>query len=114
MLVVLKGNNVKQASPGDIIMIQGILFPTRKLGFKEQYSLSFDTHIEAFKVLREKKKYVEMAITEEQIKKVEDEVSKTTADSLFAKLTRSIAPEIYGMDMVKRALLLLMTGGVTK
>jgi hypothetical protein len=45
MLVVLKGNNVKQASPGDIIMLQGILLPTRKLGFREQYSLSFDTHV---------------------------------------------------------------------
>lgn len=33
---------------------------------------------------------------------------------LFNKLTRSIAPEIYGLDYVKKALLLLMTGGVTK
>lgn len=33
---------------------------------------------------------------------------------LFNKLTRSIAPEIYGLGYVKKALLLLMTGGVTK
>jgi len=29
-------------------------------------------------------------------------------------LARSIAPEIYGMDDVKKALLLLLVGGVTK
>jgi len=33
---------------------------------------------------------------------------------LFAKLSRSIAPEIFGMDFVKKSLLLMMTGGVTK
>ena len=33
---------------------------------------------------------------------------------MFNKLARSIAPEIYGLDYVKKALLLLMTGGVTK
>ncbi len=33
-----------------------------------------------------------MAITEDQIKKVENEVSKTNSDDLFRKLTRSIAP----------------------
>jgi DNA replication licensing factor MCM7 len=33
---------------------------------------------------------------------------------IFKKLTRSIAPEIYGLDFVKKALVLLMTGGVTK
>jgi DNA replicative helicase MCM subunit Mcm2 (Cdc46/Mcm family) len=29
-------------------------------------------------------------------------------------MASSIAPEIYGMDIVKKALLLLMAGGVTK
>jgi DNA replicative helicase MCM subunit Mcm2 (Cdc46/Mcm family) len=29
-------------------------------------------------------------------------------------MAASIAPEIYGMDKVKQALLLLMAGGVTK
>jgi len=33
---------------------------------------------------------------------------------LYARLASSICPEIFGMDEVKRALLLLMVGGVTK
>jgi DNA replication licensing factor MCM7 len=35
-------------------------------------------------------------------------------DTLFKRLAASIAPEIYGMEHVKKALLLLMAGGVTK
>lgn len=33
---------------------------------------------------------------------------------MFGKLARSIAPEIYGLEEVKKALVLMMTGGVTK
>jgi len=50
--VYLKGANVKQASPGDIILIQGILLPSKKFSFRDQYSLLFDGHIEALKILR--------------------------------------------------------------
>jgi DNA replication licensing factor MCM7 len=35
-------------------------------------------------------------------------------DRLFNKLARSIAPEIYGMENVKKALVLQMAGGLTK
>ena len=35
-------------------------------------------------------------------------------DEMFEKLARSIAPEIYGLTDVKKSLLLLMAGGVTK
>jgi DNA replication licensing factor MCM7 len=33
---------------------------------------------------------------------------------LYSRLASSICPEIFAMDEVKRALLLLMVGGVTK
>ncbi len=45
MTVQLKGNNVKQASPGDIILLQGVMLPTRRLGFRFQNLLAFDAHI---------------------------------------------------------------------
>lgn len=35
-------------------------------------------------------------------------------DDMFRKLAASIAPEIYGLETVKKSLLLLMAGGVTK
>ena len=55
-----------------------------------------------------------MNITEEQIAEVESVRANITDDELFDKLSKSIAPEIYGMEDVKKALLLLMAGGITK
>lgn len=49
--LILRGNNVKTASPGDIILVQGVLVPTRKLGWG-QFDLSFNCHIEGYKVIR--------------------------------------------------------------
>jgi DNA replicative helicase MCM subunit Mcm2 (Cdc46/Mcm family) len=43
--VHLKGNNVKQASPGDVILLQGVMLPTRRLGFRFQNVLAFDAHL---------------------------------------------------------------------
>lgn len=61
-IVHLKGENCKQAAPGDIVMIQGILLPIKRDG-RDANTLSFNTYLEAFKITREKKKYVEMNIT---------------------------------------------------
>jgi len=44
--------------------------------------------------------------TEERIRRARD-------NDAYAKLARSIAPEIYGLEDVKKALLLLMVGGST-
>ena len=33
---------------------------------------------------------------------------------IYSKLSQALAPEIYGMEDVKKALLLLMVGGTTK
>lgn len=35
-------------------------------------------------------------------------------DDFYDKLARSIAPEIYGLEDVKKALLLLLVGGTDK
>lgn len=37
-----------------------------------------------------------------------------TEEEIYDKMARSIAPEIYGLENVKKSLLLLMAGGVTK
>lgn len=34
-------------------------------------------------------------------------------DEFYTNLAKSIAPEIYGMETVKKALLLQMAGGIT-
>lgn len=50
-IIHLKGSNCKQASPGDVIVTQGVLLPIQKGGRKETV-LSFGSYIEAFKITR--------------------------------------------------------------
>lgn len=51
-------------------MIQGILIPVKKENRKDSTALTFTNYIQAYKIIREKKKYVEMNLTEEQIAKI--------------------------------------------
>ena len=44
----------------------------------------------------------------------ENEVRQLAGDDFYQKLSCSIAPEIYGHEDVKKALLLLLVGGVDK
>lgn len=55
-----------------------------------------------------------MTLTQDQIAEIEGVRASLDDESLFARLAASIAPEIFGLDRVKHALLLLMAGGVTK
>ena len=55
-----------------------------------------------------------MNLTQNQIAEIEGVRASLDEDTLFNTLSASIAPEIYGMNEVKQALLLLMAGGVTK
>lgn len=47
------------------------------------------------------------ALTEEELAELADE-------DLYSRMARSLAPEIYGHEDVKKALLLLLVGGVDK
>lgn len=44
----------------------------------------------------------------------EEEIRQIAEDDFYDKLASSIAPEIYGHEDVKKALLLLLVGGVDK
>lgn len=95
-------------------MLQGVLLPNPREGFRHAGEIIFDSFIEVFKVTREKKKYIDMAISEKTRQEIERIRHESLDDSLFSKLARSIAPELYGLENVKKALLLLMVGGITK
>lgn len=55
-----------------------------------------------------------MAISEESRRKIFQMTQNMSDDEMFNKLSKSIAPEIFGLENVKKALLLLMVGGITK
>ncbi len=104
---------MNNAQPGDIIKVQGIIIPRQLSKNSMNKELYFDSYIYVTKIIREKKKYVDINVTEEMKKRVEDVHRSMDSDELINNLAKSIAPEIYGMENVKKALLLQMAGGVT-
>lgn len=67
-----------------------------------------DTYLEASDVYKHKESYENTTISEEMKEKITE--AADTAD-IYSNLARSIAPEIYGHEDVKKALLLMLVGG---
>ncbi|CDH56297.1 dna replication licensing factor [Lichtheimia corymbifera JMRC:FSU:9682] len=112
MTVHMYGAMCRQLSPGDVCHTSGIFLPMPYTGFKAlRAGLLTDTYMEAQFVHRLKKQYDQIEITPEEQIRLE---ALQRDPNIYSKLARSIAPEIYGHDDVKKALLLLLVGGVTK
>lgn len=71
--------------------------------------------MDAFSIVKDKENFRETYLSPEIMEKVDDVRGMCPTDGdLLIRLAKSICPEIFGMDEVKQALLLLMMGGVTK
>ena len=70
-----------------------------------------DTYLEAHKITRLSKSEDELGAEQEM---TEEELRALNGEDFYNKLSSSIAPEIYGHEDVKKALLLLMVGGVDR
>jgi DNA replication licensing factor MCM7 len=111
--ILALGECVKQCVPGDMVTVHGIYLPQLILAQKTQKSrLVHDTYIEAFKIVKEKKSYKDTTIDHGVIAAIESQKAKTP--DIYTTLAKSLAPEIYGKDDVKKSLLLLLVGGVSK
>ncbi|KAJ1565707.1 Mcm2-7 hexameric complex component [Nowakowskiella sp. JEL0078] len=103
---------VRSLSPGDNVIVSGIWMPTPYEGFKAMRAgLIADTYLEVHHIEKLKKQYNQMDLSEEVLNHISELVQN---GNLYTKLARSIAPEIFGHDDVKKALLLLLVGGTTK
>ena len=106
------GNLTRQINPGDVVDVAGIFLPTPYTGFKAiRAGLLTDTYLEAQHITQHKKAYQDLAIDAQAVRRI-DELQ--ASGQMYEVLSRSIAPEIYGHQDVKKALLLLLIGGVTK
>ena len=95
--VLLMENNTKTVSPGDIIKVEGILLPEKKMHKVFDESLDFNCYIEAMRVEKMKKKYVDMEVGKKQKEEIEKLRAAYTDHELFQLLSQSIAPEIFGL-----------------
>lgn len=112
MTVHLYGGLTRKVNPGDVVNVGGIFLPTPYTGFRAlRAGLLQDTYLEAQNIHQLKKSYAAMAMSPE----IEAQVRELQNNPhLYPQLAASIAPEIYGHEDVKKALLLLLVGGVTK
>ncbi|MCJ1301431.1 Mcm2-7 hexameric complex component [Hypocenomyce scalaris] len=106
------GTLTRQINPGDVIDVAGIFLPTPYTGFKAiRAGLLTDTYLEAQYVNQHKKAYDDLVVDARTLRRIEQ---YKHSGHMYEYLSRSIAPEIYGHLDVKKALLLLLIGGVTK
>ena len=110
--VHLFGVMTRSMNPGDTVSVSGIYVPIPYTGFQAMRAgLLTDTYLECHHVEQSKKQYADMTLSAD----VQEELEEMSQDpDVYNKLARSIAPEIYGHEDVKKALLLLMIGAPTK
>jgi len=111
MTVVCRGAATREAKAGDQVLVGGIFLPTPFTGMQvlKAGGLTTKTYLLAQHLVCLKKGETD-GLSDEAAQAIE-EVSKQDAYSLLA---RSIAPEIFGLEDVKKCLLLQLVGGVTR
>lgn len=106
------GALTRKMNPGDIVDVAGIFLPTPYTGFKAiRAGLLTDTYLEAQYVTQHKKAYNELIVDRRMLRRIEEH---RNSGHMYEYLAKSIAPEIFGHLDVKKALLLLLIGGVSK
>jgi len=110
--ILAMGETTRQAQPGDHIQVTGIYLPMQGGGgFAQMNSgLKFNnTYLEAHRVVQMNKNQ-ESEIDSSDL--TQDELDQLGDDAhLYDRLATSIAPEIYGHEDIKKALLILLVGG---
>jgi len=112
MTVSLRGELTRNAIPGDIVTLTGVFLVRRKTGFRAMRAgLTADTYLEIMDLKSHKKSYSDVQLSEED----EEAVIEASQDAdIYKKLSQSIAPEIFGHEDIKKALLLLLVGAPTR
>lgn len=121
MSVYCRGELTRLTSPGDIVTIDGIFLPRKiaESGFRAMKAgLISTTFLEAQNVIVHKKSYDESLLdllSEEESAKLDADIMEVaTCEDPVGRLSSSIAPEIFGHEDIKRALLLQLVGGCTR
>lgn len=121
MSVYARGELTRMTSPGDIVTIDGVFLPQRiaESGFKAMKAgLITTTYLEAQNIIVHKKSYDESlldSLSSEESQRLEKQIMDiATGQDPIGTLSSSLAPEIFGLDDIKRALLLQLVGGVSR
>uniref|UniRef100_A0A0E0MNJ3 DNA replication licensing factor MCM7 n=1 Tax=Oryza punctata TaxID=4537 RepID=A0A0E0MNJ3_ORYPU len=108
LTVHLRGELTRKVAPGDVVEMSGIFLPMPYYGFRAMRAgLVADTYLETMSITHFKKKYEEYELKGDE----QEQIDRLAEDGdIYNKLARSLAPEIFGHEDVKKALLLLLVG----
>ncbi|EPY24211.1 minichromosome maintenance protein 7 (cell division control protein 47) [Angomonas deanei] len=110
--VLCEGEQTRKAAPGQVVRIVGTYCPDASTGQGHEAfraSTMIKTLYRSFHIDLEKQSYQEAA--DDLHTQVEDVRDYPDREAIVERLTRSIAPEIWGMEDVKKALLCQLVGG---
>ncbi|XP_006621278.1 DNA replication licensing factor Mcm7 [Apis dorsata] len=113
LTIYCRGETTRKCLPGDHVLITGIFLPIIKSGFNARVGAALlnETYLDAHRIVR----LINSQSSDDNDTILKDEeLSLFMEDDFYGKLARSIAPEIYGLEDVKKALLLLLVGGTDK
>lgn len=113
LTIFCRGETTRNCMPGDHIIVTGVFLPFLKTGFNARSgpALSSETYLDAHKIICLNN--VDTA-DDSNAELTDQELSLLMQDDFYNKLACSLAPEIYGLEDVKKALLLLLVGGTDK
>ena len=112
MTVYLTENQTRSVIPGEVVVISGVMLPIPFTGYKAlKAGLINNTYLEAHHVQQLKTQFADMELTPEMKAEI---ASLVQQPGVYDRLCHSIAPEIFGHEDVKKALLLMMVGGTKK
>lgn len=97
-------------NPGDRVLITGVLHGVQRRN-RNTKSTIFDINHTGLHTQSEVQAYEEITLTDEDISKI---TKLAQAKDIYATLINSIAPSIFGMDLIKEFIALQMFGGVPK
>ncbi|KAJ1664555.1 DNA replication licensing factor MCM7 [Coemansia sp. RSA 1646] len=104
---------VRKLNPGDVAHITGVFLPQPYTGFRAlRAGLLADTLLEAHHIKPLKRRYDQLA--SELTPEMHVRLEQLKSSNAYDRVARAIAPEIFGHDDVKKALLLLLVGAPSK
>jgi len=111
MPIHVRGELTRMVSPGDVITVDGVVLPLKtndSFYAAIKTGLVTTTYLEAFHVIVHKRSFDDFALDQTDMS-IE---SITNSEDPLLTLSSSIAPEIFGHEDIKKALLLQLVGGV--
>ena len=114
MTIHAREDCTRKCLPGDVIRVDGVFLPIPYTGFRAiKAGLTCDTFLHAMSIHRNKINYSDIELNKDIEVHITSERSLGD-DTVYNRLARSLAPEIFGLEDVKKALLLMLVGGVTQ